>query len=122
MKIAGRFDGLFVVAFMSGYVSVVEAFSVRPDATTTTPNKSTASPTKIQDVLGKAFCSGLVAASIWSAPAPFAPYAPVEMQTVASAKEMASASGSRVNKDADSLLRYGLPIKNKEVRTGLICS
>jgi hypothetical protein len=34
----------------------------------------------------------------------------------ASAKEMASGSGSRVNKDAESLLRYSLPIKNKEVR------
>jgi len=34
---------------------------------------------------------------------------------VVSAKEMASGSGSRVNKDADSLLRYGLPIKSKEV-------
>jgi hypothetical protein len=30
---------------------------------------------------------------------------------------MASGSGSRVNKDAESLLRYGLPIQNKEVRT-----
>ena len=35
---------------------------------------------------------------------------------VASAKEMASGSGSRVNKDPESLLRYGLPIQNKEVR------
>ena len=35
---------------------------------------------------------------------------------VASAKEMASGSGSRVNKDPESLLRYGLPIDNKEVR------
>lgn len=34
----------------------------------------------------------------------------------ASAKEMASGTGSRVNKDAESLLRYGLPITNKEVR------
>jgi hypothetical protein len=32
------------------------------------------------------------------------------------AKEMASGSGSRVNKDPESLLRLGLPIKNKEVR------
>jgi hypothetical protein len=31
------------------------------------------------------------------------------------AKEMASGSGSRVNKDAESLLRLGLPIKDKEV-------
>jgi hypothetical protein len=37
------------------------------------------------------------------------------MSNVAVAKEMASASGSRVNKDAESLLRYGLPINNKEV-------
>jgi hypothetical protein len=34
----------------------------------------------------------------------------------ASAKEMASGSGSRVNKDPESLLRYGLPIQSKEVR------
>jgi len=32
------------------------------------------------------------------------------------AKEMASGTGSRVNKDPESLLRYGLPIQNKEVR------
>ena len=34
----------------------------------------------------------------------------------AQAKEMASGSGSRVNKDPESLLRYGLPIQNNEVR------
>ena len=32
------------------------------------------------------------------------------------AKELASGSGSRVNKDADSLLRYGLPSVTKEAR------
>jgi hypothetical protein len=37
---------------------------------------------------------------------------------VAQAKEMASGSGSRVNKDPESLLRYGLPIDNKEVSYG----
>lgn len=35
---------------------------------------------------------------------------------VVNAKEMASGTGSRVNKDPESLLRYGLPINNKEVR------
>jgi len=35
---------------------------------------------------------------------------------VASAKDKASATGSRVNKDAESLLRLGLPINSKEVR------
>ena len=34
---------------------------------------------------------------------------------VASAKDKASATGSRVNKDPESLLRLGLPINNKEV-------
>jgi hypothetical protein len=41
----------------------------------------------------------------------------VQTHRAAFAKEMASGSGSRVNKDAESLLRYGLPIQNKEVRT-----
>jgi hypothetical protein len=41
----------------------------------------------------------------------------IRPSVVAQAKEMASASGSRVNKDPESLLRYGLPIpKDKEVR------
>jgi len=39
-----------------------------------------------------------------------------QSEIVASAKEMASGSGSRVNKDPDSLLRYGLPINSKDVR------
>jgi hypothetical protein len=34
---------------------------------------------------------------------------------IVNAKEMASGSGSRVNKDPESLLRHGLPIQNKEV-------
>ena len=38
---------------------------------------------------------------------------------VVNAKEMASGTGSRVNKDPESLLRYGLPINNKEV---CVCS
>jgi cyclophilin family peptidyl-prolyl cis-trans isomerase len=41
----------------------------------------------------------------------------IRSSLVADAKEMASGSGSRVNKDAESLLRYGLPIpKDKEIR------
>lgn len=41
----------------------------------------------------------------------------IRTSVVVQAKEMASASGSRVNKDPESLLRYGLPIpKDKEVR------
>jgi len=44
-----------------------------------------------------------------------APFSPIA-NNIVHAKEMASGSGSRVNKDPESLLRYGLPIKNKEVR------
>jgi hypothetical protein len=57
-----------------------------------------------------------VAASLWSAPAflDSTGVFPTTTSTV-TAKEMASGSGSRVNKDAESLLRYGLPINNKEV-------
>jgi len=40
----------------------------------------------------------------------------IRNSVVVEAKEMASGSGSRVNKDPESLLRYGLPIKNKEAR------
>jgi hypothetical protein len=40
----------------------------------------------------------------------------IQSSVMADAKEMASGSGSRVNKDAESLLRLGLPIpKAKEV-------
>ena len=73
----------------------------------------------------KAVLSGLVAATMWSTPLagnniPFLPQTTTSMadhSMVANAKEMASGSGSRVNKDPESLLRYGLPIKNKEVST-----
>lgn len=40
--------------------------------------------------------------------------------SAANAKEMASGTGSRVNKDAESLLRLGLPFKNKEVRYSIV--
>lgn len=69
-----------------------------------------------------------MAASLWASPAFFTPNAitsndnhnllneMVRNHIVADAKEMASGSGSRVNKDPESLLRYGLPIpKDKEV-------
>ena len=66
----------------------------------------------------KAVASALVAGALWAAPAATNVLLPPNhfVTSIASAKEMASASGSRVNKDAESLLRYGLPINNKEVR------
>lgn len=66
-----------------------------------------------------------LAAAIWSGPSAVVgpsmtgtSHLPegITSAVVANAKEMASGSGSRVNKDPESLLRYGLPIDNKEVR------
>jgi len=55
--------------------------------------------------------------SLGSAPLSVSPLThSIRSTLVADAKEMASGSGSRVNKDPESLLRYGLPIpKDKEV-------
>ena len=75
------------------------------------------------DRVGKTLAAGLVAASLWATPLTLTTSSMQQDQqhytltsTVAAAKEMASGSGSRVNKDPESLLRLGLPIKNKEVR------
>jgi cyclophilin family peptidyl-prolyl cis-trans isomerase len=74
------------------------------------------------------FCAtAAMSALLWGSPAiiaeqaathqlPFGLSDVVEHNLVASAKDKASATGSRVNKDAESLLRYGLPINSKEVR------
>ena len=70
--------------------------------------------------------AALLATTIWASPAAMAPYAShavfndntnniMNNMGAASAKDKASGSGSRVNKDPESLLRYGLPIQNKEV-------
>lgn len=72
--------------------------------------------------IGKMLATGMVTASLWAAPAMVqdsfvgmdSPQ--IFSSSVANAKQMASASGSRVNKDPESLLRYGLPINSKEVR------
>lgn len=79
------------------------------------------------DATVKGALSGMaLAAALWAAPAtmagPVASSFPsiasnnnVIASSVASAKEMASGTGTRVNKDPESLLRLGLPIDNKEV-------
>lgn len=88
----------------------------------------------IQDQMKGMIASTFMAAAIWASP-------PAELlnmnnhffdntfmndiqsSMVADAKEMASGSGSRVNKDPESLLRLGLPIpKDKEVSYMLFVS
>jgi len=73
-----------------------------------------------------AVAATFLAGAIWASPAamfsgdvassnPF--LNEIHSSVVADAKEMASGSGSRVNKDPESLLRLGLPIpKDKEIR------
>jgi len=86
--------------------------------------------------LKKVLATATMTAAVWAGPTLLADQAVVVMQqhqstsssssnfmerlvvdnNVANAVEKASGTGSRVNKDAESLLRLGLPIKNKEVR------
>mmetsp|Transcript_10499 Transcript_10499/g.25357 ORF Transcript_10499/g.25357 Transcript_10499/m.25357 type:complete len:444 (-) Transcript_10499:1637-2968(-) len=77
-------------------------------------------PAKLQDagdanLVAKAFATAAMTAFLWVAPVPLTHQLPGSPY-IANAVEKASGTGSRVNKDADSLLRLGLPIKNKEVR------
>lgn len=92
----------------------------------------------VDEHIKSAFAATFLAGAIWASPSAFVASANLEYDdaihnnnhystslflndirssVVAEAKEMASGSGSRVNKDAESLLRYGLPIpKDKEIR------
>ena len=78
----------------------------------------------IENNVKGAVVATFLAGAVWTAPAaligdmsstnPF--LNEIRTSVVADAKEMASGSGSRVNKDPESLLRLGLPIpKDKEV-------
>ena len=93
-------------------IASVSAFSQHSD------RKS--QPAKLQDagdvnLVAKAFATAAMTAFLWATPVPLTPQLPGSPY-IANAVEKASGTGSRVNKDAESLLRLGLPIKNKEVR------
>jgi hypothetical protein len=74
-------------------------------------------------------------ATLWGSPAllaeqalnsqhhlpPMVSHVLVDKSMIANAREKASGTGSRVNKDPESLLRLALPIKNKEVRAKKLC-
>merc|ERR1719390_465047 len=108
----------------------VEAFTSAPPSKTSFQTKlgstSRDDENAVADAVDsvKGALSGIaLAAALWTSPAMISGH--LDPSTVsqyipsstASAKEMASGSGTRVNKEPESLLRYGLPIKNKEVRT-----
>ena len=89
-------------------------------------NQSSNNKLKINDFMAQMGATAALSMALWGAPNAFVSSQQaagqsnmippmVEHVFAANAKEKASGSGSRVNKDADSLLRYGLPIQNKEV-------
>jgi hypothetical protein len=92
------------------------AFQQAPHPKTAfTRHQATAS---LQEHATKTFVAAVFAASLWAAPASDLPFLGPQSTSTVIAKEMASGSGARVNKDPESLLRLGLPINNKEVRFG----
>jgi hypothetical protein len=119
------------IAVISLLATTTEAFSPSHLSPKTSPATKTtelsALPSNKNDdnVFAKACATAAMTCFLWGAPAIMAeqavsnhilPTDNVPQFLTAQAKDMASASGSRVNKDADSLLRLGLPINNKQVR------
>jgi len=126
------------IAFFLSSISAINGFTPQPQTRTTPLNAST-KPSQNENIVVdtleavdatvKGAMSGMaLAAALWVAPATMA--GPLSstfpdyvannnnnmiLSSIANAKEMASGSGTRVNKDPESLLRLGLPIKNKEV-------
>lgn len=119
-----RFHGLSLTLLGS---IITPAVSFAPQASSPA-NRATlqlhAKSNDLETTVKSALSGVALATALWTAPATLAGQAShfpsfgndVVASSVASAKEMASGTGSRVNKDAESLLRYGLPIDNKEVR------
>lgn len=104
---------------------IAPAVSFAPQASYTRSSvQLNANSNDLERTVKNALSGVALATALWTAPATIAGQAAhfpsfengVVSTSVASAKEMASGTGSRVNKDAESLLRYGLPIDNKEVR------
>jgi len=132
------------IAFFLSSISAINGFTPQPQTRATPLNAST-KPSQNENIVVdtleavdatvKGAMSGMaLAAALWVAPATMA--GPLSStfpdyvannnnnmisSSIANAKEMASGSGTRVNKDPESLLRLGLPIKNKEVCSYVLC-
>lgn len=104
-------------------IGVSCVFSAKQQDDASVEEKSHTGWRQPQDVIGKAFAVSLLSVFLWSSPTITTTLShdghlsrTYELSNnIVSAKEMASGSGSRVNKDPESLLRYGLPIDNQEV-------
>ena len=123
--------------FSSALITVISAASAASSMAFVAPKVSNVATrtTELQaestnnNVLAKACATAALSALLWGSPTIVADQATtfannmnieaspmVTNPFAASAKDKASATGSRVNKDPESLLRLGLPINNKEVR------
>jgi hypothetical protein len=69
----------------------------------------------LQSIRSIILATTLISIGWWCSTVSTGSIVPTQLNYIANAKEMASGSGSRVNKDPESLLRYGLPIQNKDV-------
>lgn len=131
------------IAFFLSSISVTNGFAPQTRVQTRTTPLHASKPSQNENIVVDALeavdatvkgaMSGMaLAAALWVAPATMA--GPLSStfpnyiannnmisSSIANAKEMASGSGTRVNKDPESLLRLGLPIKNKEVCFVYIC-
>ncbi len=108
-------------SFLASGINEISAFSPVNHVKFETAGRSSLEMKKErtwEDHIRGAVTAAAFAASIWTSPASL--MGPLAEQnsffsnsaSTAMAKEMASGSGSRVNKDPESLLRYGLPIPN----------
>ena len=75
-----------------------------------------AAPHPAAAALGRASAAALAALLLAFTPLHDSPLLPAQWRGVAEARELASGSGSRVNKDPYSLLRLALPNQPKEMR------
>ena len=121
-----------------GYGNTVTGFSTPHTSTSFhRPARTALDAAKSSDGVGSSFAkfcaTATMTAFLWGSPALLAEQASrhnfpwlsgdaVQQATVASARDKASATGSRVNKDPYSLLRLSLPIKNKEVCCVVRCN
>mmetsp|Transcript_27618 Transcript_27618/g.33564 ORF Transcript_27618/g.33564 Transcript_27618/m.33564 type:complete len:457 (+) Transcript_27618:165-1535(+) len=113
-----------IFAYLVGS-NTASCFQTRPAASFRKQSKLSLSFLKnVEETTQKIIAGTILTGLMWSAPVTIAEQTPINVpfltvnreSVVAQAREMASGTGSRVNKDPESLLRYGLPINNKEVR------
>lgn len=117
-----RFHNLSLAVLAASITSIVSFAPQAPIEHASVRLNAKSNP--IETALKNTLSGAALATALWTAPATIAGHAThfpsfdngVIASSMANAKEMASGTGSRVNKDAESLLRYGLPIDNKEVR------